>query len=110
MICFHKGIYGTRPIGFVSNDRKRIQEDYWDNVVSILKINTKKYGEDCLNSFSHLGYKNRPNLVGLSRCSILTVTNDSVAVRGLNAINGSPILDIKHHICDNFLPLVIWGS
>jgi tRNA-Thr(GGU) m(6)t(6)A37 methyltransferase TsaA len=39
--------------------------------------------------------KDRPNPIGVTAVSILAVTSDSVVVRGLDAINGTPVLDLK---------------
>ena len=39
--------------------------------------------------------KNRPNRLGVSTCSILGVSGTAVRVRGLDAIDGTPVLDIK---------------
>ena len=39
--------------------------------------------------------KNRPNRLGLCTCSILDVSGRSVRVGGLDAIDGTPVLDIK---------------
>ncbi len=37
----------------------------------------------------------RPNRIGVSRCSVLDVEGMRVRVEGLDAIDGTPILDIK---------------
>jgi tRNA-Thr(GGU) m(6)t(6)A37 methyltransferase TsaA len=37
----------------------------------------------------------RPNPIGLHRVTVLAATSDRVRVRNLEAINGTPILDIK---------------
>jgi tRNA (adenine37-N6)-methyltransferase len=37
----------------------------------------------------------RPNHLGVSRCALLAVTGLELTVRGLDAIDGTPILDIK---------------
>ncbi len=37
----------------------------------------------------------RPNHLGVSRCALLDVTGLELTVRGLDAIDGTPILDIK---------------
>jgi tRNA (adenine37-N6)-methyltransferase len=37
----------------------------------------------------------RPNLLGVSRCALLDVAGLELTVRGLDAIAGTPILDIK---------------
>jgi tRNA-Thr(GGU) m(6)t(6)A37 methyltransferase TsaA len=39
--------------------------------------------------------KNRPNRIGLATCELVGVSGGTVRVRGLDAIDGSPILDIK---------------
>ena len=52
--------------------------------------------------FSQRG-KNRPNRIGVSVCEIVAVSGTTVEVRGLDAIDGSPILDIKP-VMKGFLP------
>ncbi len=37
----------------------------------------------------------RPNHIGLSLVEIVELQNDTLSVRGLDALNGTPILDIK---------------
>lgn len=37
----------------------------------------------------------RPNPIGVSRCTLLKVDHDSIQVRGLDALDGTPVLDIK---------------
>ena len=39
--------------------------------------------------------KDRPNPIGITAVPIVAVAIDSVTVRGLDAINGTPVLDIK---------------
>ncbi|GBF48549.1 transcriptional regulator [Leptospira ryugenii] len=39
--------------------------------------------------------KDRPNRLGLSICEILKIENRYIYVKGLDAIDGTPILDIK---------------
>jgi tRNA (Thr-GGU) A37 N-methylase len=39
--------------------------------------------------------KDRPNGVGISRCQLLTVNGLDLRVRGLDAIAGNRVLDIK---------------
>lgn len=39
--------------------------------------------------------KDRPNHLGVSRCEILDVDGLRVRVRGLDAIDGSPVFDVK---------------
>jgi len=39
--------------------------------------------------------KARPNRIGLSVCELVAVEGLRVAVRGLDAIDGTPVLDLK---------------
>jgi tRNA-Thr(GGU) m(6)t(6)A37 methyltransferase TsaA len=41
----------------------------------------------------------RPNPIGLSRVKIERITGNRVEVRGLDCLNGTPLLDIKPDIC-----------
>jgi tRNA-Thr(GGU) m(6)t(6)A37 methyltransferase TsaA len=47
--------------------------------------------------------KNRPNRIGVSICKIIAVDGLTVEVEGLDAIDGTPILDIKP-VLKGFLP------
>ncbi len=42
--------------------------------------------------------KNRPNLLGVSTCRILGVDGLKIHVQGLDAIDGTPVLDLKPHM------------
>jgi tRNA-Thr(GGU) m(6)t(6)A37 methyltransferase TsaA len=44
--------------------------------------------------------RNRPNLLGVSRCRLLRVDGLDVHVSGLDAIDGTPVLDIKPYMAD----------
>ena len=39
--------------------------------------------------------KNRPNQIGLTLCKILKVDGTALYLEGLDAVDGSPVLDIK---------------
>lgn len=47
--------------------------------------------------------KGRPNRIGVTVCEILAVEGLSVRVRGLDAIQGTPVLDLKP-VMQGFLP------
>jgi tRNA (adenine37-N6)-methyltransferase len=47
--------------------------------------------------------KNRPNRIGLTTCRIVGVDGLAVEVEGLDAIDGTPVLDIKP-VLSGFLP------
>ena len=44
--------------------------------------------------------KGRPNRIGVSTCELLGVDGHDVSVRGLDAIAGSPVLDLKPHVVE----------
>ncbi|MCU1398702.1 MAG: tRNA ((37)-N6)-methyltransferase TrmO [Acidimicrobiales bacterium] len=39
--------------------------------------------------------KNRPNRLGLATCEVVSVEGSTIVVRGLDAIDGTPVVDIK---------------
>jgi tRNA-Thr(GGU) m(6)t(6)A37 methyltransferase TsaA len=44
--------------------------------------------------------KARPNRLGVTTCELVAVSELTVTVRGLDAIDGTPILDIKPHVIE----------
>jgi len=42
--------------------------------------------------------KNRPNRLGVTTCAVLGVEGRTVTVRGLDAIDGTPVIDIKPYM------------
>ncbi|MBP3414854.1 MAG: tRNA (N6-threonylcarbamoyladenosine(37)-N6)-methyltransferase TrmO [Clostridia bacterium] len=48
----------------------------------------------CVGIFSQRA-KDRPNNIGITSVEIISVTDDTLTVRGLDAIDGTPVLDIK---------------
>jgi tRNA (Thr-GGU) A37 N-methylase len=47
--------------------------------------------------------KNRPNRIGVTVCRIVSVSGREIEVEGLDAIDGTPVLDIKP-VMREFLP------
>ena len=47
--------------------------------------------------------KNRPNRIGLTTCRIISVSGRNLEVEGLDAIDGTPVLDIKP-VMTGFVP------
>jgi tRNA-Thr(GGU) m(6)t(6)A37 methyltransferase TsaA len=47
--------------------------------------------------------KDRPNRIGLCTCELVAVAGASIVVRGLDAIDGTPVLDIKPYM-EEFAP------
>jgi tRNA (adenine37-N6)-methyltransferase len=44
--------------------------------------------------------KNRPNRLGVVTCNLLRVDGTTLFVNGLDAIDGTPVLDIKPHMAE----------
>ncbi|MFI1578610.1 SAM-dependent methyltransferase [Embleya sp. NPDC020630] len=44
--------------------------------------------------------KNRPNRIAVSRCSLERVDGLDVHVRGLDAVDGTPVLDLKPYLAE----------
>lgn len=44
--------------------------------------------------------KARPNRIGITTCDLVSVNGLDVVVRGLDAIDGTPVLDIKPHMVE----------
>ena len=44
--------------------------------------------------------KSRPNRIGVSRCEVLNVSGTILSVRGLDAIDGTPVIDIKPYMLE----------
>ena len=42
----------------------------------------------------------RPNRIGLTTCSVLGVDGRTVRVHGLDAVDGTPVLDLKPHMVE----------
>jgi tRNA (adenine37-N6)-methyltransferase len=47
--------------------------------------------------------KDRPNRLGLSACALVGVEDQTIHVRGLDAIAGTPVLDVKPYL-EEFAP------
>lgn len=47
--------------------------------------------------------KDRPNRIGVSRCELVAVEGLEVRVRGLDAVDGTPVLDLKPWL-EDFAP------
>jgi tRNA (adenine37-N6)-methyltransferase len=44
--------------------------------------------------------KRRPNRIGVSTCQLTQINGTELTVRGLDAINGTPVLDIKPYMIE----------
>jgi tRNA (Thr-GGU) A37 N-methylase len=48
--------------------------------------------------------KSRPNRIGVSRCRIINVARLEITVQALDAIDGTPVIDIKPYM-EEFAPI-----
>jgi tRNA-Thr(GGU) m(6)t(6)A37 methyltransferase TsaA len=53
--------------------------------------------------------KDRPNRIGVSRCELVAVEGADLVVRGLDAVDGTPVLDVKPWM-SGFAPRVAVGE
>jgi tRNA-Thr(GGU) m(6)t(6)A37 methyltransferase TsaA len=44
--------------------------------------------------------KDRPNRIGLCTCELVAVEGASIVVRGLDAVDGTPVLDVKPYMLE----------
>ncbi|MFQ6677675.1 MAG: SAM-dependent methyltransferase [Fidelibacterota bacterium] len=126
------------PIAFVKNDRKRITDDFWSEIISeiILLDSNPVESLDGIESFSHLNIiyhldqtnrivtgsehprenpawpkvgifaqrkKDRPNPIGLTTVNLIKKEGRKLTVSNLDAIDCTPILDIKP-VYSQYLP------
>jgi tRNA-Thr(GGU) m(6)t(6)A37 methyltransferase TsaA len=134
------GSFELAPIGYVRNERRQVEDDDWERVVSTIEL-VAPYGADSLHgieSFSHAEVlyvfdrvaperitidarhprnnpawpkvgifaqrgKNRPNRLGLATVRVLRREGASLVVARLDAIDGTPVVDIKP-VLTEFLP------
>lgn len=129
-----------KPVAFVSNDRKGLDDDFWGPVISRITLapDMPAHAFDGIDTFSHLevlfyfdqadpskavthghprGNKdwpavgifaqrksNRPNSVGLTIVELVKREGDTIWVKHLDAVDGTPVLDIKP-VMKEFMPL-----
>ena len=60
-----------------------------------LQVHPRKDPKNPLTGVFATHSPNRPNLIALTRCKIVAVEEDAVAVEDIDARDGSPVLDIK---------------
>ncbi|MGD8192705.1 SAM-dependent methyltransferase [Brevibacillus ginsengisoli] len=134
-------MFTIKPIAAVSNARLTPEDDYWGQVVSIIRLADYLPDESLaeIESFSHLEVifyfdqveddkiqygsrhprnnpaypkagifaqrgKNRPNKLGLSIVKLLKREGRELFVEGLDAVDGTPIIDLKP-VMREFLPM-----
>ncbi|HEV7260368.1 MAG TPA: SAM-dependent methyltransferase [Bosea sp. (in: a-proteobacteria)] len=71
---------------------------YWMHLARRDLVTQTPRGGQPLGTFA-LRSPVRPNPIALSRVKLLGVENDALLVRGLDCVDGTPLLDIKPHHC-----------
>ena len=128
-----KPLSGLEPIGTVVSSRREVEDDGWDAVRSVIRLDPAVLRPEAvagLGEFSHIEVvylldrvdpgrvergarhprgnrewpsvgilaqraKDRPNRLGLARCLLVSVDGLELSVRDLDAVDGTPVLDIK---------------
>lgn len=65
-----------------------------------LRVHPRKNPANPLTGVFATHSPSRPNLIALTRCRIVSIGPDTVEVEKIDAIDGSPVLDIKCFIPD----------
>lgn len=85
------------------NMYKKIKVLYWfhlrdDNEHrNVLRVIPRRHGETEERGVFSSGSPSRPNPIGLTVVDLLAINGCTLTVKGLDALEGSPILDIKPH-------------
>jgi tRNA (Thr-GGU) A37 N-methylase len=105
-----------KSVGFVRNEIKQpAAGQNWEEIISEIVIdNSLTEALDGLEEFSHiivlywmhrvterempLKTPNRPNRIGESTVKLLQRQGNILRVKGLDALNGTPVIDIKPYI------------
>ena len=67
---------------------------------STLQVHPRKDPSNPLTGVFATHSPKRPNLIGLTRCRILRIDGDRIKLDGIDAWDGSPVIDIKCFIPD----------
>ena len=113
------------PIGVVRKDddgaRVEIFDDYVDGLMGLedfshilvfywfdqndtpekrqtLQVHPRKDPRNPLTGVFATHSPQRPNLIALTRCKIKTITDPVIEIEDIDAIDGSPVIDIKCYI------------
>lgn len=122
-----------KPLGFVRNERKKVVDDYWGDLVSKIEFDASILEDDALagiDAFSHVEIifymdkvnpkkivtgarhprnnpslpkfgilaqrgKGRPNQLGVSFAEVVSYEGLILTVKGLDAVDDTPVLDVK---------------
>ena len=63
---------------------------------SILQVHPRRNNKNPLRGVFATHSPVRPNLIGVSRCKIISVKNNIIEVDNIDAFHGSPVIDLKN--------------
>ena len=119
--------FTVRPVGFVRRDGDtiliRIDEEFQDALLGLegfshilvlywfhendrpeirrtLRVHPRKDKKNPLMGVFGTHSPARPNLIGVTRCKIIDISDGSIRIEGIDAFDGSPVIDIKGYIPD----------
>ena len=67
---------------------------------AILQVHPRSNPENPLTGVFATRAPVRPNLIALTLCNIVSVTDNVVEIEGIDAFDGTPVLDIKPYITE----------
>jgi len=64
----------------------------------VLQVHPRKDPQNPLTGVFATHSPQRPNLIGLTVCKIISIHEDSIEIEDIDAFDGSPVIDIKCYI------------
>ena len=64
----------------------------------VLQVHPRKDPRNPLTGVFATHSPQRPNLIGLTVCKIISIHGDSIEIEDIDALDGSPVIDIKCYI------------
>ena len=65
---------------------------------AILQVHPRREKQNPLTGVFATHSPARPNLIGLTRCEILSITGNRIVIDDIDALDGTPVIDIKCYI------------
>lgn len=119
----------SEPVGVVVGGRAEAVDDDWGRGCAVIRLDGLRFGPEALYGLEDFdrvpvekietgaGHprgnpdwplvgifaqraKNRPNRLGVSRCRVVKVDGLDVHVEGLDAVDGTPVLDLKPYMAE----------
>ena len=71
---------------------------------NVLRVHPRKDAANPLTGVFATHSPARPNLIGMTTCRVISITNTIIRIDEIDARDGSPVLDIKCYIPDKLDP------